>query len=70
MENNRKLLKRIPYNRDYDLVVPEYIAVLDNPKKYLLANNVDIEEYLSPKRAKSGFSSKSGPKGSRKGYYT
>ena len=62
-------MKRVPYDRDYDLLVPDHLEDIKNPKKYIILNCPELlDEYLSPRRAKKAFSDKSGPKGSRKGY--
>ena len=62
-------MNRIPYDKYWDLELPDYIAELDDPIAYIMSQYGDLDNFLTPKRAKKAFSSKSGPKGSKKGYY-
>lgn len=62
-------MKRIPFDKYWDLELPDHIAEMENPKEYIRSQYGDFDNFLTPKRAKPGFTSKSGPKGSKKGYY-
>ena len=60
---------RIPYDKYWDLELPDHIAELDDPKGYILSQYGDFDNFLTPKRQSGKFSSKSGPKGPSKKKY-